>query len=136
MFDQQFALRRKGMMGLRWLDVAMRTLHLVGVCGVGGGILLAVPHEHWMFYLQLTLVSGLALLLLEIAKNKFLLIELRGVAIALKLVLLGAMYLFPEQGSVLLVAIVVISGIGSHAPKKFRHLRICATYRAKQGTSQ
>lgn len=136
MLDQQFSERRKGMMGLRWLDVAMRTLHLVGVCGVGGGILLAVPHEHWMFYLQLTLVSGLALLLLEIAKNKFLMIELRGVAIVLKLVLLGAMYLFPEQGSILLVAIVVISSMGSHAPKKFRHFSVCAISRTRQGKSE
>ena len=39
--------------GQRWANICLRTLHLVGLAGLGGGFLYPAAGEHWRIYLDL-----------------------------------------------------------------------------------
>ncbi len=116
--------------GQRWVNVILRTLHLVGLAGVGAGFFYQVMDDSWRLFLYLTLVSGGALMLISIWSNGIWLIQLRGQAILLKLLLLAIMPLFPDLKALLFVIVIVISGLISHAPANtrcyslFQHRRV------------
>ena len=42
----------------RWTKISLRTLHLLAVAGVGGGILFGLEKDLWINYWWLALVSG------------------------------------------------------------------------------
>ena len=102
----------------------MRTLHLLGMAGLGGGYFYAAADEAWLSFLYLTLASGAALMLLSIWSNGIWLVQMRGHAILLKVFLLVLMLVWPEQRMLLLVAVIVISGLISHAPGDVRYYSI------------
>ncbi|MFC1684218.1 hypothetical protein ACFL0R_01950 [Pseudomonadota bacterium] len=107
--------------GQRWLNIGLRTLHLIGLAGVGGGYFYAVADQRWLGFLYLTLGSGLVLMLLSLWSNAIWLVQLRGQAILLKLLLLVLIPFWPEQQAVLMVVVIVISGLVSHAPGDVRY---------------
>lgn len=110
--------------GRRWVNIALRTLHLIGNAGVGAGFLFGAPEEAWLPYLALTVASGFALLLLEIWANVIWLIHICGAAILVKLGLFACLPLFEGYEAHVLVITVVISGISSHAPRDIRHISL------------
>ncbi len=110
--------------GQRGLSILLRTLHLLGIAGVGGGYFYAVVDESWLAFLYLTLVSGLMMVLLSIWSNGIWLLQLRGHAILLKVLLLMLMPVWPEQRTALLVAVILISGLIAHAPGDVRYYSI------------
>lgn len=110
--------------GQRWVNISLRTLHLLGMAGLGGGYFYAAAGETWLGFLYLTLASGLALMLLSIWSDGIWLMQLRGQAILLKVSLLALMPVWPEQETPLLVAVILISGLISHAPGDFRYYSI------------
>ena len=110
--------------GKRWVKITLRTAHLVGTAGLGGGFLYQAPREFWLPYLTLTIASGFAIMLLELWTNGLWLIQLRGIAILFKLVLLSCLHFFPERGGLALVLSVVISGLISHAPGDIRYFSV------------
>ena len=69
----------------------------------------------------LTIWSGVGLTAISIWSNGIWLVQLRGQAILMKLILLGLMPLLPSQRLSLLLVILVISGVISHAPAKVRY---------------
>jgi hypothetical protein len=111
------------MPGLRWINIILRTIHLIGVAGVGGGFLYQSPLEQWMPYLGLTVASGIMLTCLAIWTNGMWLIQLRGVAMLVKLLLLGLSMMVGAQASVI-IAVIIISGIIAHAPGKVRYHKV------------
>ena len=44
--------------GQRWANISLRTLHLIGVAGLGGGFLYPAEGEGWRLFLDLTIASG------------------------------------------------------------------------------
>ena len=107
--------------GQRWINISLRTLHLIGLAGLGGGFLYPAAGDQWKVYLDLVLWSGIGLLGIAVWNNGVWLLQLRGQAILLKLVLLGLMPLFPDWRFSLLLLIVVLSGVVSHAPASVRY---------------
>ncbi|MCB1759131.1 MAG: hypothetical protein KDI68_05020 [Gammaproteobacteria bacterium] len=107
--------------GQRWANISLRTLHLIGVAGLGGGFLYPAEGEGWRLFLDLTIASGLGLMLISIWNNGVWLIQLRGQAILLKLLLLALIPLLPELRLSLFIATLVISGIIAHAPASVRY---------------
>ncbi|MCB1819556.1 MAG: hypothetical protein KDI77_16675, partial [Gammaproteobacteria bacterium] len=45
--------------GQRWVNIALRSLHLVGVAGIGSGFLFDQAPAAWDTYWHLTLISGI-----------------------------------------------------------------------------
>ena len=110
--------------GQRWLNIDLRTLHLLGIAGLGAGFLYAGVDETWRDYLGLTVFSGLGLSLLFLWSNGIWLIQLRGQLIFLKLGMLAAISLWPVATLPLFVGVILISGLISHAPADLRYFSV------------
>jgi hypothetical protein len=117
----------------RWVNISLRTLHLIGLAGVGAGYLFSTADAGGAAYLWLIMASGLGLVLISVWSNAIWLIQLRGQAILLKLVLLAMIPLFPAWGALLFIAVIVISGLISHAPGDIRYYSIFHRKRIEAG---
>ena len=117
--------KKRSLPGKRWLSVSMRTLHLIGICGLAGAYLFQQPEQEWFHFLVLTVVSGLCMAAMEIYTNSIWLIQMRGLAIGIKLLLLSTMlWWFEQPNAAIYFLIIIISGIVSHAPGKLRYYSV------------
>jgi len=107
--------------GQRWVNIALRTLHLIGIAGLGGGFFYPAEGDLWQAFFDLTLWSGFGLMTIAIWNSGIWLLQLRGQAILLKLLLLGLMPLLPSLRLPMFLAILVISGVMAHAPASVRY---------------
>ncbi|WP_456448656.1 hypothetical protein [Thiolapillus sp.] len=107
--------------GQRWVNISLRTLHLIGLSGVGYGFFTHGHEMNWEDFLLLTIFSGASMMLISIWSNGIWLLQLRGQAIMLKLLLLALALFLPAWRAVLFVGVLVISGLISHAPGDVRY---------------
>lgn len=120
-----FPDEKRAMPGRRWISIISRTLHLIGICGLAGAYLYSQPLEAWVHFLYLTVLSGLVMTVLEVYADGIWLIQLRGTAIGVKLILLSTMlWWFDEPNAVIYFIVIAISGVVSHAPGKLRYYSI------------
>ena len=110
--------------GKRWVNIALRTMHLIGVAGLGGGFLYQSPSEVWLPYLMLSIASGFGIMCLAIWTNGIWFIQLRGIAILIKLILLLSVLFLKAHAGYALIITIVISGIIAHAPGDVRYYSI------------
>ena len=108
----------------RWTKISLRTLHLLAVAGVGGGILFSLEKDLWINYWWLAMASGILMMLMDIISNPVWIVQLRGLAIFLKLVLLAFLGSYPAWDGFFLLVIIIISGVISHAPGKLRYYSV------------
>jgi hypothetical protein len=108
----------------RWLEISLRTLHLIGVAGVCAGAFFHVPHYQWQGFSILTSLSGILFILLELWSNGIWLIQLRGVILYIKIIFLLCIPLLPAYKSIILIIVIGISSIISHAPGDVRYFSI------------
>ena len=104
---------------LRWMNVILRGLHLVTVILLGAG-LLGAPLDAGKAAIGVA-ASGFAMLLLDIWRKPQHLREAAGIAVLIKLVLVGWLALDAASRPVLFWVIVAGSAISAHAPARFRH---------------
>jgi hypothetical protein len=108
--------------GQRWLNIALRSLHLLGVAGMGVGFLAPeVPDHAWRHYLMLTLVTGVGMSLIDAWSDRRWLVQLSGQAVLVKLLLLALIPLWPAAGPPIFAAVILLSAVVSHAPARLRH---------------
>ena len=105
----------------RWTKISLRTLHLLAVAGVGGGILFGLEKDLWINYWWLALVSGVLMMAIDIVSNPVWIVQVRGLVIFLKLILLAFLGSNPSLDGWLLAVIIIMSGIISHAPGQLRY---------------
>ncbi|HDY82713.1 MAG TPA: hypothetical protein ENH48_07130 [Halieaceae bacterium] len=110
--------------GQRWINICLRTLHLIGLSGTGYGFLSNGDSFNWKAFLVLTIISGTAMMLISIWSNGIWLLQLRGQAILLKLLLLGLILLQPLFHAELFVTVIILSGLISHAPGNTRYYSV------------
>ncbi|WP_260292358.1 hypothetical protein [Sedimenticola hydrogenitrophicus] len=130
---QLFPAESRYLPGQRWLNVLFRTLHLVGLGGLGAGFLYPAADDSWQLYLQITLVSGIGLSLISIYSNGIWLIQLRGQVVFLKLVLLALMIPFPQLRAELFILIILLSGWIAHATAQVRYYSLYHRRRIESG---
>lgn len=116
-----FPQQARSFYGKRWLDIILRSIHLMGLLGVAGGYLFNAEQSLWIAYFWATILSGLAMVLLSLWSHGKWLLQTRGLAIVIKSFILALLPVFPGYEQYLLLIIVLISGISSHAPAKFRY---------------
>lgn len=104
----------------RWLNIALRGLHLVGIAGLAGGFLFDLPEARWSDYGRLAIASGALLVALYLWTDVNWLWKLKGQAIVLKLVLLALAYRYPEWRTPVFVAAILLSAFFAHAPDRVR----------------
>ncbi|MDP6042321.1 MAG: hypothetical protein QGG64_27475 [Candidatus Latescibacteria bacterium] len=124
LFSIFFPREEREFRGDRWVSISLRTLHLIGLIGVGGGFLFQAEEAVWKPYWMLCAGSGVALICLYMWYSAIWLIQLRGLVILLKLGLLLCLPLFDGREVYVLILIVVLSGIISHAPGDVRYYSI------------
>jgi hypothetical protein len=118
-----FPKKPRSFKGQRWVSIVIRSLHLIGITGVGAAFLFQLPDTKWFPYMVLTLTSGSAMMLLEIWSNGIWLIQLRGLSTLLKLLILSVTFIVGLQPYIL-IAVILISDIMSHAPAKVRYYSV------------
>jgi hypothetical protein len=107
--------------GKRLVNLTLRSLHLVGVAGLAGHFLYRLPPEQWLGFLWLGFGAGLTMVLIELYCDGVWLLQLRGQAIVLKLLLLGLVIPWPQLLAPVFVLAILISGFFAHAPGKIRY---------------
>ncbi len=105
----------------RLSKVIVRSLHLVGIAGVFGNAMMGTSES---VYLTLAIISGVILVLMEAYSGLIWFVQLRGVSLYLKLLLLLIMHLYPQTAIPCLVTVILISGFMSHAPNWIRYFSI------------
>jgi len=110
--------------GKRWLKIILRTLHILSVIGVGGAILFDIPFSQWAWYWYAAVATGVTMVAIDALSNFLWLVQIRGIVIYIKLGLL--MFLGGNMlvNQLVLVAIIIISAIISHAPGDIRYYSI------------
>jgi hypothetical protein len=107
--------------GMRVVKIAARTVHIVAMALVLGGVAYAAPVGALILPLALTVASGSLLLGLDLWKSGTWLTQGGGVAVLLKLALLSLGQSFPSARFECYLAATTIASIGAHMPKSWRH---------------
>lgn len=106
----------------RLIHNLLRSLHIISLGILIGGYFFAQPDERLTPWFAATLLTGAGLLLVDLYSSCILLFEVRGVSILIKLLLLSTLPLWPHDGQMILLALLVIlSAFTSHSSKRFRH---------------
>ena len=105
----------------RPFQVALRTAHIMAMALVLGGIALGAGADRLEGAILATVLSGVALFLLDLAKGSAALTQGSGVAVLLKLALLGLGNLMPQARLPWYLAATAVASIGSHMPARWRH---------------
>ena len=119
-----FPPRYRGFTGRRWVSIGLRTAHLLGVTGLGGALVCGMAPEIWRPYLWLTVATGSLMLAIEVWGSAIYLIQLRGLAMIAKVLILGGSTLAAGTETAMSVVTVVLSGVVSHAPASIRYYSI------------
>lgn len=105
---------------LRWLNISLRGLHLVGIAGLAGGFLFDLPEARWLGYWHLALASGALLAALYVWTDAGWLLKLKGQVILAKLALLALAYAYPGWRSEAFMLVILLSALFAHAPDRVR----------------
>jgi hypothetical protein len=108
----------------RWWNIAARTVHLLATGTLLGGHVFGVPAPVLWPYLGVAVGTGAILILLELYPNGHWIHQGCALTLYAKLVVLSLIPFFWEYRVALLVAVVVLAGVGSHAPRTFRHYSV------------
>lgn len=105
----------------RPFQVAFRTLHIMAMGLVLGGVALGAGHDRLKAAIAVTVLSGALLFALDLAKGTTVIYHASGAAVILKLALLGLGNLVPQARLGWYLAATAVASIGSHMPGNWRH---------------
>ncbi|HTO98088.1 MAG TPA: hypothetical protein VMK66_13655 [Myxococcales bacterium] len=117
----------------RAIEVGLRSLHIVSMGLVLGGIAAGGGHEALRWPIFATLGSGLLLLLASMGWGCFRFSQGSGAALLAKLLLLGLGNVFDSTRLQWYVAATIVTSIGSHMPASWRHFPISGQLRSLAG---
>ncbi|HEX7486573.1 MAG TPA: hypothetical protein VF332_10495 [Vicinamibacterales bacterium] len=102
-------------------NVGARTVHLAATGTLLGGHVFGVPADALLPWLWVAIASGSVMLAVELYTSFDWLTQLGGLAVVLKLVVLAVIPFAWSARVPMLFLVVVIAGVGSHMPGKYRH---------------
>lgn len=103
------------------VDLILRSCHIGTASVLFGGLVWAVPHARLASWHQLTIATGSALIIFNIAKCRHWPYQGRGLAAALHISLLGLVHAWPASMTPVLMAVLAVGVVGSHMPAFLRH---------------
>lgn len=105
----------------RFFSVLLRSVHIVAMALVLGGLAQGGTHDTLRLYIFLTVLSGVLLLALDLARGCLVISQGSGLALIVKLLLLGLGNLFPGTRLPFYLAATFTSSLGSHMAREWRH---------------
>ncbi len=108
----------------RLLQVALRTIHILAMALVLGALPFGAGHAQLRVPILLTVVSGVALFVLDLAKDPGILVQGSGLMVLAKLALLGCGLLWPSQRLAWYLVATAVASVGSHMPGSWRHFEL------------
>ena len=105
----------------RLSKVIVRTVHLVGIAGMFGNAMMGTSES---IYITLAIVTGVVLTVMEASSGWVWFVQLRGVFLYLKLLLLLLIHFEPASAIPCLIAVIALSGFISHAPSWIRYFSL------------
>jgi hypothetical protein len=110
--------------GQRWIKMIARAAHIIFSGIYLGALVFGVePAVRGPWFLA-TMLSGLLMIGLDLVESGGFLLQLRGLVVAGKLLLLAFLPLFGAAGVWVVVAVAFVSVISSHASSSFRYFLI------------
>lgn len=122
--------------GQRWVKICARSLHVVLSGIFVGALVFEVEPELRLPWFLATMLSGLLMMCVDLYESGAFLLQLRGVIVVTKLVLLGLLPQFGAAGVWVLAAVAFFSVISSHATSGFRYYLIWGRGRIKAAESK
>ena len=119
-----FPPERRRLPAGRWLNVAARTVHLAATGTLLGGHVFDAPIDRLWPLLAWAIVSGGALIALEVYPSGHWLHQGCALTLYAKLALLVTVPWWWEHRVPILLAVVVLASVGSHAPRWVRHYSV------------
>ncbi len=108
----------------RWWNIAARTVH-VGATGVLlGGHVFDVPAGQLYALLWLAIATGAALVFIEVYPSAHWAHQVCALFVYVKLALLCLILVFWEERVWILLGVLGVASVGSHAPRRVRHYSI------------
>jgi hypothetical protein len=105
----------------RVTQLLLRSLHIAAMAMVVGALPFGAGLQQLRAAILVTLVSGLLLFAIDLGRDMGILVQGSGVAVLLKLSLLGMGFLQPSYRLPWYVAATLVASIGSHMPGAWRH---------------
>lgn len=105
----------------RPVQLLLRSLHVAAMAMILGGLPFGADFQTLRLSILVTVVTGVALLAIDLAKDAAFLVQGSGAAVLLKLGLLGGGLLQPAARLPLYLAATFVAAIGAHMPGAWRH---------------
>ena len=105
----------------RPVQLALRSLHIAAMAMVVGALPFGADFQALRLPILLTVGSGALLFAIDLARDAAILTQGSGVAVLLKLALLGAGVLQPSARLPWYLAATLVASVGSHMPGAWRH---------------
>lgn len=105
----------------RPVQLVLRSVHIAAMALVVGGLPFGGDYEALRVPILATVVSGGLLFALDLAKDAAILVQGSGVAVLVKLALLGLGVLQPAHRLPWYLAATLVASVGSHMPGAWRH---------------
>ena len=106
---------------IRALRTGLRTAHLLAFAALYGGHVYGVAAGELDGAWVATLVTGAALMGVDLVREPVFLVQVRGTATLIKIGLLAAVQAVPSAALPLLTLAAVIGAISSHMPSRYRY---------------
>jgi hypothetical protein len=113
--------------------VALRTIHILAMGVLLGGLAFEGPPARHLPWIFVTIASGFLLLGIDLWKSGRFLGQGAGLAVLLKLALLGLGAIFPESRFEWYLAAAAVASIGSHMTSSWRHASFARPARHRPG---
>ncbi len=121
---QVIAENRRDFFGRVVLINLLRALHLVGVVGLGAAALGVRPVSETTAFAGILMASGILIAALDRWVNPDYFLQLNGLTVLLKVLLLAGVAMLAGFDAVLFWAVLVGSVLMAHAPRALRHRKM------------
>jgi hypothetical protein len=119
-----FPADRRRIPHARFWNIAARTVHIAATGILLGAHVFDVPADRLWPYLWTAVATGSVLIALEVYPEGHWLHQGCALALYAKLVLLCLIPFVWESRVPILLAVVVVASVASHAPRQFRHYSV------------
>jgi hypothetical protein len=119
-----FPAERRHLPYSRWWNIAARTVHLAATGILLGAHVFGVPADGLYPLLWTAIATGVVMILVEVYPSAHWTHQVCALFVYAKLALLCVIPWMWEYRAPMLLAVLALASVGSHAPRKLRHYSV------------